>query len=592
MERTVPSTGSEEIELYQRTYYSLLRTTDEVQIRSLVESHARMESALHPKAGLAEIDLDALVYASLRLPPCIRQVRLVVMSPSEQAFRDGGYPDVDRWQQVTAPGRRRRMRFDGRETMAAYIASRSDIDDLIPTLTAYQIEWNKVHLRLHNSPVVERLAACAEGRARMDEPLRNELRGLLDLSEEDLARLEAAWGEQFVPTLLAMARRRKRFAVRLLSGSYVDYRRATRYWWEHIAASVPTPLSDRPVYFVSSNPHSLVNLLTGCALRRKEELIRFVEESGDPALQAEYRAIQEEEVPSSLENFLYYVFKKYARTPRGREVARVCQEEMRSSGIWHVESLHYLDVDAQVIELCALQPEWLDPRVRVEGLELLRDSDGLILNIDYPLGLAAYRILTQVTTGIGSLRGLYVLGKAATLNGRVGDVMIPGVVHDEHSQNTYLFPNAFTAADVRPYLMYGTVLDNQKAISVRGTFLQNRRYMDVFYREGFTDIEMEAGPYLSAVYEAIRPKRYPVDEIVNLYRAPFEIGILHYASDTPFTRSQTLAEHLSYFGVDATYACSVAILRRILEREVAVVRERVEGKKTQGLPYKTTARGG
>ena len=29
MERTVPSTESEEIELYQRTYYSLLRTTDE-----------------------------------------------------------------------------------------------------------------------------------------------------------------------------------------------------------------------------------------------------------------------------------------------------------------------------------------------------------------------------------------------------------------------------------------------------------------------------------------------------------------------------------------------------------------------------------
>jgi hypothetical protein len=124
--------------------------------------------------------------------------------------------------------------------------------------------------------------------------------------------------------------------------------------------------------------------------------------------------------------------------------------------------------------------------------------------------------------------------------------------------------------------VYGTVLDNQKAISVRGTFLQNREYMDVFYREGFTDIEMEAGPYLSAVYEAIRPERYPVNEIVNLYPAPFEIGILHYASDTPFTKGKTLAEHLSYYGVDPTYACSVAILRRILEREVAVVAKRTE----------------
>lgn len=574
MERTVPSTASEEIELYQRTYYSLLRTTDEVQIRSLVESHARTQSALHVKAGAAEVDVDALVYASLRLPPCIVQVRLVVTSPSQRAFEEAGYADVARWEPAVAVGRRRRMLFDRRETLAVYIASRSDIDDLIPMLTAYQIEWNKIHLRLQNTAAVERLAACAEGRAEMDPPLREELGRLLSLAGSDLARLEAVWGERFAATLLAMARREKRLAVRLLSASYVDYRRAARYWWEHIVKSIPTPLAERAVYFVSSNTHSLVNLLSGCALRREEELIRFVVEGDEPGLKVEYEAILEEDVPSSWENFLYYVLKKYARSASGRMVARACREEMRTCGIWHVESLHYLDVDAQVIELCALRPEWLDPRVRVDGLELLRDSTALILNIDYPLGLAAYRILTQVAAGIGTLRGLYILGKAATLNGRVGDVMIPGVVHDEHSQNTYLFPNAFTSSDVRPYLVYGTVLDNQKAISVRGTFLQNRQYMDVFYREGFTDIEMEAGPYLSAVYEAIRPERHPVNEIVNLYAAPFDIGILHYASDTPFTRGKSLGEHLSYFGMDATYAGSVAILRRILEREVEAVRGR------------------
>ncbi len=574
MERTVPSTGNEEIELYQRTYYSLLRTTDEVQIRSLVESHTRMQSALHRKAGEPQVDVDALVYASLRLPSCIPQVRLVVMSPAEEALRAGGCPDVARWQLVTAAGRRRRMRFDGQETLAAYVASRSDIDDLIPILTAYQIEWNKIHLRLQHAPVVQELAACVEEGEQLEGETREKVRQELGFSETDLARVEAVWGERFVPTLLAMARREKRFAVRLLAGSYVDYRRAIRDWWEHIAESIPTTLTGRPVYFVSSNPHSLVNLLVGCALRLEEKLVRFVEDEGGGGLRAEYQAILQEKVPSSWENFMYYVFKKYARTPSGQVAARTCREEMRTCGIWHVESLHSLDVAAQVIELCGLRPEWIDPRVRVEGLELLRDSDALILNIDYPLGLAAYRILTQVTTGVGALRGVYVLGKAATLNGRVGDVLMPRVVHDEHSRNTYLFHNAFSAAAVRPYLVYGTVLDNQKAITVRGTFLQNRQYMDVFYREGFTDIEMEAGPYLAAVYEAIRPKRYPVNEIVDLHAAPFDLGFIHYASDTPFTRGKTLAQQLSYFGMDATYAGSIAILRRILEQEVAAVRAR------------------
>jgi hypothetical protein len=146
--------------------------------------------------------------------------------------------------------------------------------------------------------------------------------------------------------------------------------------------------------------------------------------------------------------------------------------------------------------------------------------------------------------------------------------MIPNVIHDEQSENTFIFPNTFSSADVSPYLIYGTVLDNQKAVSVRGTFLQNANYMDVFYREGYTDIEMEAGPYLSAVYEMYRPKRHPVNEIVNLYGLPFDLGIIHYASDTPLSKGKNLgAGSLSYYGMDSTYAASLAILRQIITQE-------------------------
>ena len=43
------------------------------------------------------------------------------------------------------------LRYDGAGTLAAFIASASDIDDLLPILTAYQIEWNKMHELLRNS---------------------------------------------------------------------------------------------------------------------------------------------------------------------------------------------------------------------------------------------------------------------------------------------------------------------------------------------------------------------------------------------------------------------------------------------------------
>ena len=85
---------------------------------------------------------------------------------------------------------------------------------------------------------------------------------------------------------------------------------------------------------------------------------------------------------------------------------------------------------------------------------------------------------------------------------------------------------------------------------------------------------MEAGPYLSAIYEMVYPKRHPRDEIVHLSTlTPFDVGILHYASDTPYSRRQNLlSKSLSYFGVDGTYACATAIARRILATEIERLR--------------------
>ena len=92
--------------------------------------------------------------------------------------------------------------------------------------------------------------------------------------------------------------------------------------------------------------------------------------------------------------------------------------------------------------------------------------------------------------------------------------------------------------------------------------------MSVFYKEGYSVIEMEGGPYLSAIYEAFRPQRHPMNEIVNLQSVNFDIGFLHYASDKPMKDGQTLgAGSLSYGGVEPTYAAAIAILRRIFYNE-------------------------
>jgi hypothetical protein len=380
------------------------------------------------------------------------------------------------------------------------------------------------------------------------------------------------WGSEFESNLQHVATTQRKLRVKLLNGSLVEYRRATGIWWKNIA-QVCEELIHRPVYFISSNPHSLVNLLSGYAIKNKKKLIGYLNETDNQALQGEWENIQAQQVLSSQENFLYYILKKFQQTSRGQILVEDQLEAEKDCGMVRVSSEHSFDVDSQIIELSRICPDTLDPRLQDRDLSFLPKSDSILLNIDYPLGMAAYTILSEVSEHVEQLLGIYIMGKSASLNGTVGDIVIPNVVHDEHSKNTYLFQNCFSAGHVTPYLMYGTVLDNQKCVSVRGTFLQNPRYMEVFYREGYTDIEMEAGPYLSAVYEMFRPQRHPVNEIVNLYEVPFDIGIIHYVSDNPMGKGKNLGTgSLSYYGMDSTYASTMAILKRIFQIEEARIK--------------------
>jgi hypothetical protein len=569
MERTVPTRASEEIDLYIRTMYSLLRSTTRVRIRSLEEVHASMNSSLHPFARQDQPDISSFIYANLRLPDCMPDVQVVLLGQSATVFEQFGYHHIEDWTEVYARARRRRCFFDGKRLLATYIASRSDIDDVIPMLTAYQIEWNKINHLLMNV-TDEMLAWLTLGK---DQHLR-EITDLLQITVEELWRLETIWGDQFIPMLQRIRDQTMDLEVQLFSGSLNEYRRATRFWWENIEFNFPE-ITNRPVYFISSNTHSIPNLLSGFALTQQERLTQFLHSAGEKDLLSEWNDISHEEIPSRPENFLNYILKKYQATPAGKDLVEAQAVFEENNGVHRFPSRHAFDIEAQIIELADLNPETIDPRLSPETFtgghrdwSFLKKSNALILNIDYPLGLAAYNLLVKIAEHTCPLLGIYVMGKAATLNGRKGDVMIPNVTYDEQSRNTFLYHNCFSADDVSPYLVYGTVMDNQKSVSVLGTYLQNARIMEVIYREGYTDIEMEAGPYLSAVYELYRPKRHPVDEIVNLYGLPFDLGILHYASDTPLTKGENLgAGTLSYFGVDSTYATSLAILRRIMQRE-------------------------
>ena len=572
MDRQAPVALSDEIDLYVRTYYSLLRSSGEVRVRAFEETHAYSTSSLHTGALSPIPDTSAFAYAAARLPDSMPDTRLVVLGQSHELFEAAGY-DVATWRIVRTRGRRRPLRYDEKGTLAVFIASESDIDDLVPIVTAYQIEWNKMHERLRGfGPLAD---------AATPLPTHAQVREALGLDEDTFSKLVNGFGaSRFDHGVRALITGPIDLKLQMLAPSYSQYQRAAQRWWSAIEPAYLRAQQPRrgPVYFVSSNTHAIANLVGGYARAHADAICDWAKKSDPEGLGGAVDAAEKSGDDAQLSALLYYLLRAYihaAPETRMREV----REFEGGMGLVHLTEPGHVYVDAQLIQLNKIKPERLDPRLRVPGIERLAESDAFLLNIDYPLGMAAYHLLSRVGQGVGELRGVYVMGKAATLNGRVGDVAVSGVVFDEHSRNTYLLKNAFTAGDVRPYLTDGNVFDNQSALTVRSAFLQNKQYMSTFYRDGYTVLEMEAGPFLSAIYELVNPAPCPENEIVHLSaQTQFDIGLLHYASDTPYSRRQSLlSKSLSYFGVDSTYACAIAIVRRILEQEVARAASRARG---------------
>jgi hypothetical protein len=548
-------TGKQAVELYVRTYTTMLQSSGDIKVDSLVNAHIAMGSVLHPLAAEPQVDMGALLYAVRRLPGAIVRCRRVLMGQSPQGFRALFGADILSWQAVKAPARRRRWYHNG-DTLAVLIASPSDIDDLVPTVVAYQIEWNKLHRLLQDVPLNDQDARRAA-----------------NASEEDWQRLHLTWGDEFDSTLAAIKREECHIVIRLIGGSHLGYARNASRWWQPIAAAMDEMgVREAPIYFVSSNTHSLVNVLTGVARQFEHDILDFVR-TNDPELDDERRKLEAGHSRASRYNWLYYGARQLFDLHPDRTRLRARRAEMETSnGIRHIPARGTgVDSAAQVFKISELDPAAIDPRVGPVDEKRLRASGACIVNVDYPLGLAAYHILRQVAEHSAWVAGVYVLGKAATLNAEVGDVMIPNAVYNEHSGNTYWLDNCIAAADVQPHLVYGSALDNQRAVAVRGTFLQNRDYLDMYYQGRYTVVEMEAGPYLDACYEITQPDRYPLGESVNMAKLGFDLGIVFYASDTPYTQARTLgARGLRYRGMDSTYASAIALARRILQREEAL----------------------
>src|SRR3982075_748670 len=118
-------TGRHAVELYVRTYSTMLQSSGEIRLDSLVHAHLGMASALHPLAAGPQMDMGAFIYAIRRLPRAIMRAHRVIMSQSPRGFGAARGLDVAGWERVKAARRRLPWYYAGPESLAVLIASQS-----------------------------------------------------------------------------------------------------------------------------------------------------------------------------------------------------------------------------------------------------------------------------------------------------------------------------------------------------------------------------------------------------------------------------------------------------------------------------------
>lgn len=491
--------------------------------------------ALYPLAGDPDrVDAGALKYVLMRLPDGIWSVRQITVAREIESEVARDFDPVE-----TKARRRPTFRTGAESYVTSFRGGMSDLLDFVSALTCYQIESDKIRARYsaYRSKLAEdpalysvwrALDAVSDGAAPPGEEDRKRL--LHELSVElrcdygALKSLDQSLDGRLPEVIGCISRAHPRDLKVVFSdrfGLVGTYSRRAREWTASLVEAIGRlGLSGAPLHLVSSNTHSLVNVLSPWVGRRAAEAGM----GGSP----DYGALR--------------------RLLPGWS----CEERMaedRIAGIHHMSVAPGMPA-CQIVDMSRIDGSMADPRLGWNGRR-----EGVIVNMDYAFGEEGFFIFNEIMEALGGLiRSVFIVGKAGTLAGSRGDIMLPSFFVKQGSGEVYDIGNCLRPEDFAGLGDF-EVITGGPMLTVAGTFLQNAEVLEYFRtRWKALGVEMEGIPYAKAVRQAVLRGRLAEG---------VQTGIAYYASDAPLS-GDLLSEPMGERGVEPVYAVTLAVVRRML----------------------------
>lgn len=526
--------------LFLRGSYKPLGASGEAMINAMLN----LQPEIYGSIGDPErVELSGLLYIFQRLPQGIEECRYVKMIGRE-GYANSGFDAI-------IPSKRRRncYRIDEEQMYIEMTRGRSDIYDVLTHLTFMYIEAEKIRRNALDSKnrmkrewkmlgrIIEKIKSNKPYNKKIAYAYLSVLLGrTLDETLEACDKFEKAkkvnslfnivyWlGQRSIEEETEQNDRQISFSAFLqdVLGKHMH----GENWAGRIKKYlVDNKLHDRPVHIISSNMHSVRNaFFAKAALGAKKQSIETVAQKLSLS-----KAVKENEK-----------VRKYA-------LKHGMTELLDESGT---------NINVQIFDCSKIAMGSLKKRKTPK-------SKDVIVVMDYAFGEQAFESMDELLKPYenGSkipinIVSISVMGKAGTLAGQKGDIMVPNAHIFEGSADNYTFKNQF---DSSVFKNSGLKVFKGPMITVLGTSLQNKDILRYFHLSswGASGLEMEGAHYQKAIQAA--------SQIRNSIKKSVVLRYAYYASDNPLHSGSTLASGgLGVDGVKPTYLITTSILQSIL----------------------------
>ena len=292
---------------------------------------------------------------------------------------------------------------------------------------------------------------------------------------------------------------------------------------------VKQDLLDRPLHIISANLHSVLNLLYGYET--------FKGELGQK---------DKHDIYESIQHF----------SDRQEEVKKVAEK----SGFQELQDESGFQIICQIIDGAALDSIELHSVLNFSQKNM-NEEKPVLLVMDYAFGTQAFEAMDELLKPLQhegtekklNVQSISVMGKAGTLSGRKGDIMLATAHVLEGTPHNYSVAGDLAAEDFETdvNVFAGPI------ITVLGTSLQNRDLLEKFQETSWkaVGLEMEGGHYQRAINAAMIRGHISKDA---------KLRYAYYASDNPLISGQTLAAGaMGEAGIRPTYMITKVILEKI-----------------------------